>query len=209
MSSSRIYKEISVRIGSSPYMLENIGVMTDVPGKEGEDNVGSRIESIEREAYEKGFVAGEKAGFEFGLQKASALFGGLSGLLDEIASFKESLHKSSEKEMAALAMAIAKKVVQRELEIKNDSVLDSVRAALRAVVAGGEITIKVNPKDHDLLLQYRGELARYGDGVKGVKIESDESVSKGGCIIDTNFGEIDATIESAFSEIEQRLKDAY
>lgn len=210
MSLSRIYRDT----GSSaePYILEDLGLSPSsfetaeetLDGK----NVGGNIEAIEREAYERGFAAGERAGFEFGKQKAEVLFNGIAGLLEALSTLKETLHKPCEDEMVELCVAISRKVLQRELELKREGIVDCVRTALKSVVAGGEITIKVNPKDQDILLQHKGELARYGDGVKGVKVEADESVSRGGCLVDTNFGEIDASIDSVMAEIEERLKGA-
>ncbi|MBI2413263.1 MAG: hypothetical protein HYV24_08650 [Deltaproteobacteria bacterium] len=210
MSLSRIYRETGH--SAEPFILEDLGLSpspfetADVTLDD--KNVGGNIEAIEREAYERGFAAGEKAGFEFGKQKAEVLFNGIAGLLDSLSSFKETLHKPCEDEMVELCIAISKKVLQRELELKKEGIVDCVRTALKSVVAGGEITIKVNPKDQEILLLHKGELAKYGDGVKGVKIESDESVSKGGCLVDTNFGEIDASIDSVMTEIEEKLKGA-
>ncbi|MBI5454987.1 MAG: hypothetical protein HY956_10180 [Deltaproteobacteria bacterium] len=210
MSLSRIYRDT----GSSaePYILEDLG-LSPSPFETAEEtldgkNVGGNIEAIEREAYERGFAAGERAGFEFGKQKAEVLFNGIAGLLEALSTLKETLHKPCEDEMVELCVAISRKVLQRELEIKKEGIVDCVRTALKSVVAGGEITIKVNPKDQDILLSHKGELARYGDGVKGVKVEADESVSRGGCLVDTNFGEIDASIDSVMAEIEEKLKGA-
>ncbi len=210
MSLSRIYRDT----GSSaePYILEDLGLSPSpfetAEGTLDGKNVGGNIEAVEREAYERGFAAGERAGFEFGKQKAEVLFNGIAGLLEALSTLKETLHKPCEDEMVELCVAISRKVLQRELELKREGIVDCVRIALKSVVAGGEITIKVNPKDHDILLQHKGELARYGDGVKGVKVESDESVSRGGCLVSTNFGEIDATIDSVMAEIEEKLKGA-
>lgn len=208
MSLSRIYRDIG---SSEPFILEDLGLSQPLEtGEERLDgkNIGGNIEAIEREAYERGFAAGERAGFEFGKQKAEVLFNGIAGLLEALSTFKETLHKPCEDEMVDLCIAISRKVLQRELELKKEGIVDCVRTALKSVVAGGEITIKVNPKDQDILLSHKGELARYGDGVKGVKVESDESVSRGGCLVDTNFGEIDASIDSVMAEIEEKLKGA-
>lgn len=208
---SKIFKHTSIK--TAPFMPENLGFVETLeaalPEAEAAENVGSNIEEMEREAYEKGFQAGEKAGFELGRQKAEVIFNGLARIVEGLSTFKESLFKPCEKEMVDLTIAISKKVVQRELELKKDSVIDAVRTALAAVIAGGDIVIKINPKDMEVLLQHKNELARYGDGVKGVKLEPDEGVSKGGCLVDTNFGEIDASIDSIMGEIEERLKSAY
>ena len=87
--------------------------------------------------------------------------------------------------------------------------LDCLRAALKSVVAGGEISVRVNPKDLEVVNSNRPELVRFCGGARGMSVESDENISKGGCVVSTNFGEIDATIDSALNEIEEKLSDAY
>lgn len=172
------------------------------------ENVGTDLEELERQAYEKGFTAGEKAGLELGKQKAEVLFNSLSSILNELSAFKETLFKACEKEMLELSLAVAKKVIHRETEISRDVVLESVKAALNVAVASGEILIKVNPKDLETVFNHKSDLARFGEGVKGVTIEGDESIGKGGCIIETNYGEVDATTTGLLEEIEERLRNA-
>ena len=208
---SRIYKH-AVGFQHTPLFIETLGPndifpVTDEDRRQGK--VGSNREAIEREAYENGFTAGEKAGFEFGKQKADVLFSGLAGVMGELESFKHSLYGPCVNEMKELVLTIARKVIHRELEIKEDSVLSCVEMALQSVVAGGNITIRVNPRDLDLMRRHRPEIVRSGEGIKSVTIEADESISKGGCVIETRHGEIDATVESVIAEIEARLKDAH
>lgn len=172
-------------------------------------SIGGEIGEAERQAYEKGFASGEKAGFALGREKAEVTFSGLTSMLGDLSIFKETLHKLCEKEIVGLCLAIARKVLQREVEARHDVVLDCVRTALKAVVAAGEILIRVNPKDLEVLHAHRAELVKYGDGIKGVKIEGDDNVERGGCVIETNYGEVDATISGIISDIEEKLKDAY
>ncbi|HXI10881.1 MAG TPA: FliH/SctL family protein [Thermodesulfobacteriota bacterium] len=203
---SRIFKRADSALNASPMVFEFIG-SSNVEDKDAgcDGNVGGDLVTLEKEAYEKGFAAGEKAGFDLGVKKAEVLFGGLARILDELSDFKTSLYGPCEKEMVELALAIARKVVHREVE-KKDSVLDCVRVAIKSVVAAGEILIKVNPKDLEVLNNHKTEFARFsGTGVKGLKIEADPEIDKGGCVIETNYGEIDSRIGSVLSDIEERL----
>ncbi len=208
MSLSKIFKT-SADIGAEPFVMEELSGLRAGLEEDKEEDIGGALLAREKEAYELGFNAGQRAGFEFGRQKAEVLFSGLTKVIEELANFRESLYKPCEEEMVELALAIAKKVIHREVEVKRDIVLDCVRNALKAVTTGGTVLIKVNLKDLEVLLQNKGELAKYGSGIKGVKIEGDESIAKGGCVIDTNYGEIDSTIASVMAEIEEKLKSAY
>lgn len=207
MYSSRIFRNDSVRVNADPFHLGQ-GALKPEAIAQAED-IGGRIEALEREAYEKGFKAGEKAGFEFGRQKAEVLFSGLEGVLRELSGFKAALFGACEREMASLALAIARKVVQREIDAREDGVLECVRTAMKSVVAAGEITVKVNPKELGVISQYRAELARYSSSVGTVNVEPDDTVERGGCVIITNYGEVDATISSVMHEIEEALRNAY
>lgn len=215
MSSSKVFTKTSA---ASPFVMarfKEAGAGEPEKAPDGAvlpveaENVGSRLEAIEREAYERGFEAGEKAGFEFGRQKAEVLFSGLAGIIEELGAMKHSLHAACETEMVELAMAIARKVVQRELEVKSDTVIDIVRAALGAVAAAGEVMIKVNPKDLETMQAHKSEITRRAGGARGLVIEGDESIGRGGCIIETNYGEVDATIPALIAEVEEKLRDAY
>lgn len=210
MYSSSVHKNSSVFLDAEPFELAYADSLEEIlPESERSEDIGSKIEALERKAYENGFHAGEKAGFEFGRKKAEVLFSGLEGVLSELSTFKQSLHARCEREMVELCLAIARKVIQRETSIKEDGVLDCLRAALKSVVAGGEISVRVNPKDLEVVNSNRPELVRLCSGARGMSVESDENISKGGCIVSTNFGEIDATIDSALMEIEEKLTDAY
>lgn len=194
------------KMNAEPFVLKTLSGPDDLPGGR---KVGDSAVDLERAAYEKGFRAGEKDGFELGRRKAEVAFNGVAGILDALSSFKAGLYKECEKEVVDLCLAIARKAVQIDVERSGDAVMGSVREALKAVAAAGEIVVKINPKDAATLNQYKPELARYGDGVKGVTIEVDDSISKGGCVIETNYGEVDATIDTIMGDIEERLKNAY
>lgn len=210
MYSSSIFKNTAILADVEPFELGGIEAIEEiVPEPDHSESIGSRIEALEREAYEKGFNAGEKAGYEFGRKKAEVLFSGIEGVLNELSTFKQTLFSKCEREMVELSLSIARKVIQRETVIKEDGVLECLRAALRAVVAGGQIAVRVNPKDLEVVNANRAELARFSGCAKGMSVESDETISRGGCAISTNFGEIDATIETALQEVEEKLNDAY
>lgn len=210
MFSSNVYKNTGLNSPEAePYVLEDFG---SSPGTgqsaAAEKKVGNDALVIERQAYERGFKSGEKAGFELGRKKAEVLFQGLDGVLGEISTFRDSLYKSCEKEIVELVLAIARKVIQREIEDRRDSVVDCVKASLKRVVASSSVVIKINTKDIEVINQYKEELTRFSDGIRELSIEGDDRISRGGCVIETNYGEVDATITGLLVEIEERLKSA-
>lgn len=195
---------------TEPFKMDDLGggVVVGHVLDPNEIKVGNEVVNIERMAYEEGFGVGEKAGFELGSQKAAVLFNGISVFLDEITSQREILFKACESEMLDLIFAISRKVIGREVEVHSDIVVDCVRSAIKMIVANQDVLIKVNPKDLDVMQEFRPELSRYTKGEKGLVIESDSTLQRGGAKIESNFGEIDATIDGVMDEIESRLRDA-
>ncbi|OGQ51938.1 MAG: hypothetical protein A3J24_01815 [Deltaproteobacteria bacterium RIFCSPLOWO2_02_FULL_53_8] len=194
---------------AQPFKVEAFKDGRTVITSERETTDGSGLvgnaEAAEREAYELGFKAGERAGFVVGTQKTAITCAAIVRLLDEMTVIRDELYKSAEVELTALAMTIAKKVIGRELETSNEVVLSAVKAAACALSGGRELNIKINPKDMETLKEHKAEILEYGMG-KGVRLRSDDGIARGGCTVETSFQEADATIEGCLLAIEERLK---
>lgn len=209
---SRVFKEIEIeRLGSAPFEMEELGPDRAAGRAQAQLARDSVVggEELERKAYELGFASGEKAGFEIGRKKAEALFSSLHGLIDGLESARRIVLERSEKDILALSLAIARKVVRSEITARHDVVCECVKTALKAINTKGPVVVKVNPRDLELVTERRGQVEASGRAGAAVSFEADDSIGKGGCIVFTDFGSVDATIENVEKEIEQRLKDAY
>jgi hypothetical protein len=81
------------------------------------------IETTEREAYEKGFEAGEKAGFSLGERKALVLIERLEAIVRELTSLKETLTKELEPQILELVFSIARQIIRKELTMNPDEIV--------------------------------------------------------------------------------------
>lgn len=139
-------------------------------------------EKIEKEAFERGYEAGERAGFAMGEQKAIVLVDRLEGFLREISTFKKSLLSETEPQIIELAVGVARKIILKELTLNPEEIVRITREAMMRIERTGMITIKINPLLHDLFMKYRPDLLsvhhdilfdidpsapRYGSVVKG------------------------------------------
>lgn len=159
------------------------------------------------EAYLAGFAEGRQAGEEAGRIETARQCKGLEGLISEIENFKKILFTECEDEALQLCVNIAEKVIQRELSMRADSVVYVVKEALKAAVTNGKIRIRLNPGDVSIIKEHGKEFKRYTQGFSGVALDGDESLKSGGCIIETDSGEVDATIEGLLDEVQGVLKD--
>ncbi len=155
---------------------------------------------IEKEAYENGFQQGEKAGLEMAEKKIEALMRKYAESISEIGELKQSFYGQAEREVVKLAVGVAKKIVHREIQVDRDIIQTLVRVALSHVAEKSAVTVLLNPVDYSYLLEQRTELSQT-EG-RDISLLADKSVERGGCLIQTECGDIDARIEEKFREVE-------
>ncbi|MBI5599108.1 MAG: hypothetical protein HY890_05150 [Deltaproteobacteria bacterium] len=166
------------------------------------------VSVVEREAYEKGFAAGEKAGMEMGQEKMNGVVKRLATMLDELLNFKKRFYSDREREVAELIMRVAEKVVHAELSINRDIVINSINIAVKAVNAAEDVLIKLNPSDMDYLLRVKPDVLKNLEDIKGFRVEGDGSVGRGGCLVETRQGEVDARLEQGLRVMETAMREA-
>lgn len=154
-----------------------------------------------------GFAEGLKRGESQGLEKFNAVVENITGVLSDIQKEREQLIKSSEKEILDLAFAIARKIIHQELAANPDIVQRNVREALSKVTAQKTVKVLVNEDDYTLVESHRDEILSCIKGVDEISIVADSFVGKGGCMIEAELGNIDATVESQFDEIKRALEE--
>lgn len=110
-----------------------------------------------------------------------------------------------EQNAVQLSVAIAQKVIRRELEKRPEITLALVREALE--LASGSQTLKVylNPQDHAALGKQAAELAKQLSHHAPTEIVPHEGVTIGGCVVQSEFGTIDQQIESQLARIAEEL----
>ncbi len=159
------------------------------------------LSHLEKSAYEQGFLQGEKAGMEIAEQRIQELMRRYTESLLELTNLRSALHVQVEREVVKLAVEVAKKIVHREIQVDRDIIQTLVRVALSHVAEKSAVTVHLSPLDYNYLLEQRTELAQ-SEG-RDISLLADKSIERGGCLIKTECGDIDARIEEKFREVEQ------
>lgn len=162
---------------------------------------GTDLAVLEKAAYEKGLLQGEKACMEMAEQKMEALTRQYGESILELGKLRSFLHMQVEREVVKLAIEVAKKIVHREIQVDKDIIQTLVRVALGHVAEKSAVTVHLNPQDYSYLLGLRDELSQ-NEG-RDISLLADKSIERGGCLIQTECGDIDARIEEKFREVEQ------
>lgn len=168
------------------------------------------------EAYEKGFndglvkgsVDGEKTGFECASKKLEPLLDSLRDALLQLKNIRTETFHRIERDVVELALAIARKVICREIEMDREVVLCVAREALARIDDPGQIRIKMSPEDLQFINENSGNLSDMLGNIDNVFLEAEENIQSGGCNIETNSGEIDARIENQIQAVEESFRKA-
>ena len=168
-----------------------------------------RTAFLEKEAYEKGFEQGEKDGLNLGHKKIARSVEQIERLLAEIGNLKEEILKQFEKEILALVFSIAEKIIHRKIEEDDTIIHEAVLEAMHAVTDKSQIVIKVNPEDFECVEKIKPEFFSTFKDLKSVVVTPDLSVNRGGCLLETPYGDIDAGVESRLDKIHQSVNRAF
>lgn len=160
---------------------------------------------IETKAYHQGYREGEKAGMEVARKEVTPKIRNLDEALRELESIKKHFSLALEREALGLALAVAKKIVGYEVQKSGDAIIKVVREALGKVVDDTHIRVRVHPTQVQLIENARSQFADLVTNTESIIFESDQSLTPGGCLIETNFGDIDARLETQFRVIEEAL----
>lgn len=159
-------------------------------------------EEIQRQAYEKGFQSGEKAGYEMGLQKAAVLVEKLQQLIDDFNRKKVEILKSLEPQVVALSIAIARNILKEEVSTNPERIVNLVKIAMRRMVHPGQIMIRVNPALAEIMEKHKPELLQInGD----VRIEEDPTVVLSAPVVFNAEQEIPVDIEVQLTNLIEEL----
>jgi flagellar assembly protein FliH len=141
---------------------------------------------------------GHAEGFETGRAEAHAdlepAFAALSDAVERLREHEAAAAETVEAQAAALAVEIAEKVVAGAIAVEPKRVLDVVRGALRAIVERERITVLVNPDDLAIVREGLDEITGSLGGIEHVDVQEERRVARGGTIVRTTVGEVDARI---------------
>jgi flagellar assembly protein FliH len=160
----------------------------------------AHLAGLEREAFTKGYAQGERAGLEAGGKRAEAMLRRVAQTLEELAGLRQTLIHETERQMVQLSLTLARRVVHREVSLDPELAAALAHVALEKLGTTTPATIRLNPEDYTIVAQ-DGE--RWG-GV-AVTVVPDPGIARGGCLVESDFGCVDATVERQFDELSRAL----
>ncbi|MFV0340193.1 MAG: HrpE/YscL family type III secretion apparatus protein [Parachlamydiaceae bacterium] len=152
------------------------------------EEVARDCETLKEQAQKEGYEEGFKAWLEH-----------IKKLEDEITNVRTEVQKM----IVPIAMAAAKKIIGREIDQKEDAIVDIVSVSLKPVSTHKKITIYVNKKDLEILEKNKPKLKALFEVLEAFTLKERPDLSQGSCIIETEGGIINAKIENQWRTLEK------
>lgn len=168
---------------------------------------GADIEELERRAYAQGFSEGEKAGIETGMKKVAPVLKNFEQAKEELEKVRGQIYSRVERETVELALAIARKIVFQEVRTDREVILRVVREALKRTNEAANVKIRINPSDFNILKNNENMFGAEMNSLENLHLIKDDRINDGGCMIETEMGEIDARIETQLRAVEDEFRN--
>lgn len=164
----------------------------------------SRVSAIEDAAKREGFDQGVGDGRAAAQAEMDEMLETMRGLIEMARIERHKIIEGAEAEIVRLAVTIAERVLNAHVSVENNAVLEMTRAAITRLVNRETVTVRVNPSDIELMRGNREQLMSMND-IDNLRIIEDQRVDRGGVIIETDAGNIDAKISTQLREVRRLL----
>src|ERR1051325_8465067 len=158
----------------------------------------------EKEAFDRGIAEGERHLSEQLLRQRAELLELQNGVRTSLRQAAAQVVRQSEAALVQLALEVAQKLVS-DLPISTGMVEAAIRSALAQVEQTTELDIFLHAEDLALLRQCNSPTLVPGPGQEALRFHASDKVSRGGCLVETRFGTLDARRETKMEIIRQSL----
>lgn len=167
----------------------------------------ARLDEITKEAHKKGWDQGREEGFKEGHNEVGRLIDRIHTILERAMDKRSEILDQTEAQIVELVLLISRKVVKTISENQKNVVISNIAQALRKLKTRSDVIIKVNLADLQLASEHTKDFVELAENAKHITVVEDSNVDRGGCLIETDFGEIDARIQSQLHELEEKILD--
>ncbi|VAX20171.1 hypothetical protein MNBD_NITROSPINAE02-1235 [hydrothermal vent metagenome] len=165
-------------------------------------------ETIRSEAKKEGYAEGKKLGYEDGKNETLPVMETFTKLLDELKSVRQGFYEGAEEEMIDLVINVAKTVIGEAVKDDPSLVRHAIRKAVGQLQNKEEMNIIVNSKDLAETEKFRPELAKMVESIDKITFRGDPNFARGGCMVETNIGSIDARVVTQLEAIRESFVNA-
>jgi len=169
-----------------------------------------KVATLQEEAFKQGFELGKDEGFKSAFEKKTSDIGhgldNIQNLIAKIQHIKQDLVSQNEAHIVGLIYQIAEKIAFDHIEAHPETVLNVIRHSIEAAQAEEDVTVLVAPEQMDFIEKMKTQSNKEFEFLKTIKLQASDSVEPGGCIVETNYGVIDARVQERTEKLWEEIR---
>lgn len=177
-----------------------------------EDLALEKVALIQEQAYAQGFELGKTEGHKEAFEKTTAeINSGLdqvNKLIEKMTLIKSELIHQNETHMMTMIYQIAEKLAFDHIQSHPDIILSVIKKSIEIAQADEDVTVSIAPEQLDFLEKMKTQNQREFEFLKNIKLQAVVGIESGGCIVETNYGIIDARIAERTNKLWDEIKQA-
>ncbi len=171
-------------------------------------STGAATKTHSANDVEEAYARGREEGLDRAEANLETSAQALAAAAEDISRLRGSLVRNNSQDMLRLVMAVSAQIVRREVAADPDIILSIIENALQSSVRADQYRVMINPADLENVTKQKPLFLASISGLKNLSIETDTAISPGGCRVDSDLGDVDATIETQLEAIRQALNAA-
>lgn len=171
------------------------------------------VDDVKKEvqkAYDNGFDDGQKittSNFKAEIEKYRDWMRRIDSVIEDLAiSYHYEVNKFDDS-LTSLARMMAEHILVREISQDSAVVLTQAKKAIDSLDEDQIFRIRINPDDLEALEDSKSTLSSDSSISENIVLSPDDSIEKGGCILETSAGTVDARISKQLEKLENALNN--
>jgi flagellar assembly protein FliH len=168
------------------------------PPRDAAEVLAEQMQQARQSGYQDGYRDGLVAleGFKQSfVQQASLQVG---ALVQSVGGQLDALQQDMAESLAVTAIHLARQIVRSELTGRPEAIVQVAHEAIDTLILSARhVTLRVHPDDHALIAEGAAEVIE----ARGARVVADPAISRGGCMVESNIGVVDATLETRWSRV--------
>jgi len=167
------------------------GARRPAPEKAAAPDIAAQLHAARQGGYHDGYRDGLVALEQFKQSLAAQMTAQIGQLTQSYGHELDALQQDMARALAVSATHLARQIVRSEIEARPDVVAVVAQEALDTLLMSArQVTVRVHPDDHPLVAQGAAEVL----SARGARLIADASISRGGCLVESDIGVIDASV---------------
>lgn len=169
-----------------------------------------KLKDVQEAAYKEGHELGLVDGTEKAFQASKAEFidriEKVDSIFKNIETLKSQLLIHNEAELIRLVFLTAKKIALRDLEQNREAVVELLKHVAGEMQADERISVRLNPVDILFIESLQDKVEKRLQNYERIKMIPDDKMKPGGCMIESAYGTVDATVDERVERTWQTLQ---